>query len=126
MVKMFSQDFFSQKTGPLLFQHLYNVSNNLQKHELIILIIHNRPRNWEKHVKKYIESVSIDTFYLGDVLDILQIQYRYSFASFDELKKIRSLIKTVCAKHHFGVKKPTLDKIAKISDQVIPTRVVDK
>ena len=126
VVSKFKNDLFSCKMGPLLFEKISIVESELIKHELILLLILERPRDWKKHVEDYIISISKNSYYLFDVVSQLRIQYRYSFASQHVLKEIEYLIKMGLAKHEFGTKKPLLDKIIKISNKVLPKRIVDE
>lgn len=125
IVNIFKHDLYSPKMGPLLFSQVSNEKNELKKHELIILLIHTRPNQWRENVSQYIASVSKSSFYLYDVYIALCIQYSYSFVSTDKLGEIAYLIKMVLAKHEYGFKSPSLEKIAKISNKALPVRQVD-
>jgi predicted MPP superfamily phosphohydrolase len=125
IVNWFKNDLFSHKMGPLLFAQIDNEKNEIKKHELLLMVISERPAGWKVCVENYVTQISKNSFYLLDIVNILRIQYRYSFASPQELNEIKHLIKMGIAKHEFGVKKPGLDKIVQISNKAIPKRLVD-
>jgi len=125
VVNWFKDDLFSQKMGPLLFDFIQSEKNELKKHELALLLVNERPKDWKEQVQKYIVSLSKNSFYLYDIFTSLRGQYRYSFASPRDLNEISYLIKMGLAKHEFGINHPKLDKIMKISNKVLPKRGID-
>lgn len=125
IVTFFKDDLFSSKIGPLLYDNFKNETEPLKKHHLAMLFAYSRPREWKKYLEEYIVSVSKNSFYLYDIVNTLRGLYRFDFASSTQLNEMSYLIKMGIAKHHFGDKKPGLDKIVKISNQNIPKREVD-
>jgi len=125
IVNWCQNDLFSQKMGPLLIDQLDSEVNELKRHELMLLLIEQRPREWKTQVQKYIKSVRKNSFYLFDVYRTLQSQYRYSYASSRTLKDIEYLIRMAAAKHLTGNKNPGIKLIKKMPDKVIPKREVD-
>jgi len=122
VVGWFKDDLFSQKMGPLLFDQLMNETNNLVKHELILLLIAQRPRGWKEPVYKYIIDNNKNSFYLWDVYRTLRSEYRYSFASDTTLSDVRFLIQMAIAKHDSGSKMPGINLIKKYKNAV-PNRL---
>lgn len=115
VTKMFADDLFSMKMGPLLIDKAKNISTGeIIKHELMLLSIIKRPRDWSKEVEKYINTVQHNSFYLADVNRTLRNQYRYAFASNNTLKEIEHLIKTAAAKHFMGTSTVGTKKINQI------------
>jgi len=125
IVSMFNDDLFSHKMGPLIYNHIENESNDVKKHQLMLFVIYNRPRNWKKEVEKYIILLSKNSFFLANVMDVLCKQYKYSFASFDNLSEMKYLIKMCIAKHKLGINDPKPDKILKVPNKVIPKRMIE-
>lgn len=123
IVAWHQDDLYSQKMGPLLFDQLENPElSNIARHELILFLIGQRPRNWSKHVQDYIVRIARNSFYLFDVCDSLKQQHRYGFASPHTLNEIERLIKMSTAKHLMGKKAPGEKSIAKIKRISIPDR----
>jgi len=120
IVNIFKKDIFSHKMGSLLFDCINNENNELNKHELILLLIYERPVNWKEQLVDYIISLPVDSFYLYNTIDILKMEYSYSFAPKHTLNEIGFLVKMGLAKHTFKVKKPGMDKITKISNTALP------
>jgi hypothetical protein len=125
VVTFFKDDLFSSKIGPLLYDNFKDENEPLKKHHLAMLFAYSRPREWKKYLEEYIVSVSKNSFYLYDIVTTLRGLYRYDFATSTHLNEMSYLIKMGIAKHHFGDKKPGLDKIVKISNENIPKREVD-
>jgi predicted phosphodiesterase len=120
-------DLNSQKMGPLLIDQLSNEENSdISKHELVLLLIHQRPRGWDKQVSLYIVSLAKDSFFLFDIFSKLQIEYRYSFASPDVLEEIKHLIMVSATKHVTGNKDPSMKAISKVKfiEDPVPPREV--
>jgi len=119
-------DLFSQKMGSLLIDQFVNENEELKKHILILLLIHQRPRNWKIQVQNYITSIAHNSFYLMDVYRILKVQYRYSYATQQTLKDIEYLIKLSAAKHKSRRDLPGEKFIKRISNDNIPPREADR
>jgi hypothetical protein len=122
IVNFNQDDLFSQKMGPLFIGQINNEDDELKKHILILLLIHQRPREWKNEVEKYIAFVEKDSFYLFDIYNILRVQYKYSYASHQSLKDIEYLIKLSSAKHASGRKLPGEKQLKKVPKNVIPIR----
>lgn len=125
VVKMFKNDMFSNKIGPLIFDHINTEKSELKKLELILLIIYERPPEWKINVQKYIVSLSKNSFYLWKVIRALVHEYKYSYASPFTLNEVGFLIKMCYVKHEQGINNPSLDKILKISNTALPKREAD-
>jgi hypothetical protein len=119
-------DLFSRKMGSLLIDQLERERSPLRRHELILLLISQRPRNWREQVHKYISSSGKNSFYLMDVYKALHAEYRYSYATHADLDDIRYLLKMTLAKHETGNKSPGIQLIKKVPDTVLPTREVEE
>ncbi|HET7831410.1 MAG TPA: metallophosphoesterase [Gallionella sp.] len=127
VVSWCQDDLFSRKMGPLLIDQLGNKEiGDISRHELILLLIHQRPRDWSKQVQRYIATNKKNSFYLFDVYQSLRTQYRYSFASPQTLREIEHLIRMAATKHVTGDKEPGVKAINKLifKDDVIPPREV--
>jgi len=122
IISRFQNDLFSRKMGPLLIDRLNSETTDLIKHNLVLLLIAQRPREWKAQVQNYIASVSKNSFYLMDVHRVLLDQYVYSYASYKTLEDIKYLVKMVAVKHEYGVKAPGVKEIGKVSDKVLPPR----
>jgi len=125
IVSWYKDDLFSPKIGPLLIEQFANEVDDIKKHELVLLLIKQRPHGWKEPLQKYIEATTKNSFHLNDVMVRLRLQYQYSYAEPRELKDIEYLIKMSAAKHFLGTKKPGIKAIKKISDSVLPERYID-
>jgi len=102
-----------------------NETQGIRKHEIILLLVNERPRDWKSQVEHYIASIPKSSFYLFDLVSSLCNQYCYSFATHNTLMEIEYLIKMGLAKHELGRNWPGLESIRKISNKVLPKRQVE-
>jgi len=121
-VDLFNKDLFSTKMGPLLYKEIENNKSEIIRHELALIILLGRPRNWKEVMQNYLSKIQKDSFYLFDIFCTLRYEYKYSFASPSVLNEISYLIKIGIAKHQFGYKKLGLDKIRNIPNTILPKR----
>lgn len=128
IVSWYRDDLFSNRMGTFLYNHIKQEENELLIHTLNLLIINKRPKSWETHLEKYIESEHKNSFYLSDIYKTLRAEYQYSFSSTLDLKKIEKLMKACIAKHEFGIKKISKKSIANVDKRFkdfLPKRKVD-
>jgi hypothetical protein len=119
-------DLYSRKMAPLLVDRIQQPDiGALEKHELILLLISTRPRDWERSVQRYIADSARNSFYLMDVYQALRVQYRMGFfPNLATVKMVEFLIKMAAAKHLTGEKKPTEKSFKNIrfDDNLLPDR----
>jgi len=99
IVKLFKDDLFSAKMGPLLISKAENETNSLIKHELMILLIADRPKNWRGVIDNYIVSLDRDSFFLSDVLRVLNFNIEYKATEIQDVQVLKMLAKKCRAKH---------------------------
>jgi hypothetical protein len=106
VVKIFKDDLFSIKMGPLLISKAENESNSLLKHELMLLILADRPKGWNKIIDAYIISLDKNSFFLSDVLGVLIFNIDYKATETND-KRILEMLASKCrAKHIFKNNNP--------------------
>jgi predicted MPP superfamily phosphohydrolase len=123
VVEWFKSDLYSEKMARLLFERINKEENELIKHELILVIVNQRPQDWSLKVQEYIGSISKNSYYLFNVCSILRNQYKYAFVSPKALREIGYLIKMCVAKHELGTKMPGKEAIKKVPDNALPKRL---
>jgi hypothetical protein len=129
VMSLAKDDLYSRKMGPLLIDQLENRGiGDIGRHEMVLLLIDKRPRDWEKQVNRYIAKCEKNSFYLYDVYCRLRTQYRYGYASAQTLLEIEHLIKVVATKHVTGERLPGEKTINKtnLKPEIIPTREADQ
>jgi len=119
-------DLYSRKMGPLLIDMLGNKNiGGIIKHELILLLIYKRPRDWNKHVQRYIVDNKKNSYYLYNVYRNLLAEHQFGYASPQTLRDIEYLIKMAATKHATGDKDPgikSINKVMKVNKDLIPPR----
>ncbi len=114
VVKYFKDDLFSNKIAPLLINKAVNEANSLIKHELMLLLIAERAKGWNKLIDNYIVSLDKNSFYLSDVLTILNFQMDYKTTELGEKRIMAMLAKKCRAKHIFNSKNPDIGLINRL------------
>lgn len=118
-------DLYSRKMGPLLIDQLSSEQIGVvEKHILLLLLLEKRPRDWEKHIQRYIAACEKNSFYLMDIYVVMRAQYRYGFASSNTLRELERLLRVVATKHKTGEKIPGEKSIKKMKfpSNFIPLR----
>ncbi|REE00189.1 DUF4062 domain-containing protein [Marinoscillum furvescens] len=106
VVKFFKDDLFSTKMGPLLIDRAINETNSLIKHELMLLIIAERPNSWYKTIDDYIVGLDKNSFFLSDVLTTLKFNKDFKATEENERRAIELLAQKCRAKHIFKKNNP--------------------
>ena len=122
VVGFFREDIYSEKIAPLLYNRFHTEGNPILKHEIALLIITSRPKNWHSEIDKYITGLPKDSFFLYDAVNALRAQYRFAFVDDNQLRKIALLIKKGLAKHHLNTNNPGSAQIRQISNDNLPKR----
>lgn len=114
VVKFFKDDLFSIKMGPLLINKAENEKNSLIKHELMLLLIAERPQKWREIIDAYIVSLDKNSFFLSDTLSVLNFNINYKATDLNDLQALKYLSKKCMAKHIYKTNNPDLGLIKKI------------
>lgn len=106
VIKFFKDDLFSIKMGPLLIDKAVSETNSLLKHEIMLLLIAERPNNWHKTVDEYIVNLDKNSFFLSDVLISLNYNKNYKATEPNESRLLGLLAQKCRAKHIFQKNNP--------------------
>ncbi|MGK5081320.1 metallophosphoesterase family protein [Janthinobacterium sp. HLX7-2] len=119
-------DLYSRKMGPLLLDQLFGGEiGEIEKHELVLILISYRPKNWDKAIQRYISECGKSSFYLMDTYQALRTQYRIGyFSDAASLSTVEHLIKLAAAKHVTGQKLPNEKSLKNLKGDFIPDRIV--
>jgi predicted MPP superfamily phosphohydrolase len=104
VVNIFKDDLSSKKMGPLVFDSLKNNISEIQKHQLSLFLIYERPTDWNKELFEFMNLLHRNSFYLGDLCNTLENEIEIGFVSDDEILQLKKLIQIVVAKHRYGPK----------------------
>lgn len=113
IVNFFKNDLFSSKMGPLICSEAEQQQNSLLKHELMLLIANERPKNWNTVLDKYIVELDKNSFFLSDIAVILQVQFNYHVTEVNDRRILGNLMHKCRAKHYFKDNNPDLKLINK-------------
>ena len=114
IVKYFKDDLFSSKMAPLIINRALNETNTLIKHELMLLIIAERPNKWREIIDNYIVSLDKNSFFLLDVLQVLNFNIDYKATEMVDAQILKMLAKKCRAKHIFKNNNPDIGLINRL------------
>lgn len=114
VVKFFKDDVYSAKIGPLLIDKALNRSNTLIKHELMLLIISERPKKWREIIDNYIVNLDKNSFFLADVLSVLKYNIDFKATEIEEGQSLKMLAKKCRAKHLLNSNNPDMGLIKRL------------
>ena len=114
VVRFFKDDLYSVKIGPLLIDNAENEKNSLLKHEMMLLIIAERPKGWNTIVDNYIVSLDKNSFFLSDVLETLMFNKDFHATEVSDRRIIDHLASKCRAKHIFKSNNPDLGLIKRL------------
>ncbi|MBE7646714.1 DUF4062 domain-containing protein [Tenacibaculum finnmarkense genomovar ulcerans] len=114
VIKFFKDDLFSSKMGPLLIDKAENETNSLIKHELMLLLIAERPKDWNRTVDKYIVNLDKNSYFLSDTLSVLNFNKDFNATELGDKRIITMLSKKCRAKHLYKKDNPDIGLINKI------------
>lgn len=117
VVEYFKNDIFSHKMGPLICHKALSETNSLLKHELMRLIVSERPKNWEAVIDKYIVNLDKNSFFLSDISTSLNAEFEYHVTEVSERRILGNLMHKCRAKHYFNDNNPSLSLINKARNQ---------
>jgi predicted phosphodiesterase len=115
ILNWFSDDLYSPKMGPLLFDHLNNNDHKIRNHYLAMILIEKKPHGWKSQIEEYITKESKNSFYLYSIESTLNKEHRLGFQSPANLEDIIYLRKMVLTKHKTGVKRPSKKLLNKVT-----------
>ena len=114
ITRFFKDDLFSIKMGPLIIDKANNETNSLLKHELMLLIIAERPKEWNKVIDNYIVSLDKNSFFLADTLEVLDFNKDYIATEIGDRRIIEMLASKCRAKHIFQKNNPDIGLINRL------------
>lgn len=80
----------------------------------MILIISERPKEWNKTIDNYIVSLDKNSFFLSDILEVLNFNIAYK-ATLSGEKRILEMLASKCrAKHIFNKNNPDIGLINRL------------
>ncbi|WDF70371.1 DUF4062 domain-containing protein [Sphingobacterium oryzagri] len=118
IVKFFKKDLFSLKMGPLLIEKAKTTGNSLIKHEIMLMLVAERPKDWNLTIDQYIISLDKNSFYLSDILRVLQYNKAFQNTEVEDLRKIDFLLNKCLAKHVYKKDNPDMGLINRARKEI--------
>jgi hypothetical protein len=114
IVKIFKDDLYSIKIGPLIINKAVYETNSLLKHELMLLIIAERPKKWREVIDNYIVSLDKNSYFLSDTLSVLNYNIEFKATEIEDLQSLKMLSKKCRAKHILKNNNPNIGLINRL------------
>lgn len=125
IVDWFQDDIFSKKMGALLTKYNQSHGGSLGELMVLLVMVKQRPPNWEKEVERFIKQEQKNSFYLSKIFTSLRCELEYGFYTERNRLELRRLAAMSLAKHDIGVKNPNkklIEKAANVIDKNIQTK----
>ena len=113
---------YSAKLSQLLFDQIGIEKNNIIKHLLICIIIHEQPDGWSEIIKKYLSNIDKHSYYFGNTLDTLRSMYANGIMSDSDIARTKNLILLSYTKWRSKDNKLHPDSIKNINQKILPKR----
>ena len=117
VICMVKDDLSSSRQAPLLYKWDEENAPDIARHLFALYLIHVQPRDWDRKIRSYIDRAPVNSFYLLNVLNALQYQFKYGYSSASDEERIEVLIKACIARHQQC-------NVNAIGNNVIPKREV--
>lgn len=114
IVKFFKDDLYSSKISPLIIDKAKNEHNSLIKHELMLLIIAERPKKWREIVDSYIVDLDKNSFFLSDTLSVINFNIDFKATEIEDVNALKMLAKKCRAKHILKNNNPDIGLINRL------------
>lgn len=115
VVKIFKDDLFSSKMAPLIIKKAETINNSLLKHELMIMLTAERPKGWFKVIDTYIVNLDKNSFFLSDILSVLNYNIEYKATEIEDKRVLKILSSKCRAKHVYKNNNPDLGLINRMN-----------
>jgi hypothetical protein len=86
--------------------------------QVYLIMVRQRPPNWEKEVERFIIREQKNSFYLSKIFDALKWELEYGFSTERNRLELRRLAAISIAKHEIGVKNPNKKLIEKAANAI--------
>lgn len=125
IIEWFKDDMYSEKNAKLLYRKIDSESNKVKKHLAACVILKEQPPMWADHILKYITNLGSNSFYIGNITDLMSELYQTKEMDESDLSRLKKLLKTAIVKLHTGENRPSLKLINQIRDKDLPERRID-
>lgn len=113
VVTWYEGDLFSRKLAPLFKEHAIKNRGDLTEALLFLMLVRQRPGDWDKAIEGFIVNSKKNSFYLQKVYACLRHEFRFGYAAEHSRQQIRRLAAMAVAKHSTGAKHPNQALVAK-------------
>jgi hypothetical protein len=85
---------------------------------VLLVMVKQRPPNWEKEVERFIKQEQKNSFYLSKIFSALKCELEYGFSTERHRLELRRLAAMSLAKHNLGAKNPNKKLIEKAANAI--------
>ncbi len=102
----FKNDMYSDKNGKTILQSFERETDKIKKYLLACVIIMERPSGWDRCISQYITQIGQNSYYLGNLKDIMLFIYNFYEIEPRDFNAIKTLIKRAAIKLETGNNNP--------------------
>lgn len=106
VMTFYKNDMYSDKNGKTILQAFDKETDKIKKYLLACVIVMERPVAWESHITQYIAQIGQNSYYLGNLKDIMLFAYNYYEMSSTEQKQLKLMIQRAVLKLETGINNP--------------------
>lgn len=120
VVSWFQDDLFSKKMGALFSNYNRINSGSLGELLVLIVIVKQRPPNWEKEIEQFVLRENKNSFYLNKIFNALRCEYKFGFSTERNRQEMKRLAAISLARHDVGTKTPNkklIEAAAKVVEE---------
>jgi hypothetical protein len=102
----FKNDMYSDKNGKTIIQVFERETDKIKKYLLACVIVMERPLGWSNCISQYIAQVGQNSYYLGNLKDIMLFIYNFYEIDPKDFSALKTLIKRAAIKLETGNNNP--------------------
>lgn len=116
----YKNDMYSDKNGKTILQTFEKETDKIKKYLLACVIVMERPSGWDNYISHYISQVGQNSYYLGNLKDLMLFSLNYYDMSNAEQNALKLMIKRAALKLETGINNPLpkdLNRIAIVREE---------
>ena len=106
VMTFYKNDMYSDKNGKTILQVFDKETDKIKKYLLACVVVMERPTGWESHITQYIAQIGQNSYYLGNLKDIMLFVYNYYEMTTTEQIQLKLMIQRAVLKLETGINNP--------------------
>ena len=111
----YKNDMYSDKNGKTILQTFERETDKIKKYLLACVVVMERPSGWDSYLSHYISQVGQNSYYLGNLKDLMLFALNYYDMSNAEQNALKLMIKRAALKLETGINNPLPKDLRRVS-----------